>query len=340
MRAQFELTADCPACGVEGVVVEVYDPNEPACALGLPAEARCRLCEAAWIAKLTEGPDSKGVAVRGTGHCPCCGHTLIDEELSSHACSMCGSRAKRETSREPVDVKDRAALERALRRLADEESAESLDGFLASNFVGRSVDEVHARIVRGEPVETGFGVIFSLFQRGAGTVRGGSIAPARTTPPRPITVPPPRDVQHAYDPRAMVLALVSVLAADGHYDAKEMAFIERFVVAEGMAPLKPEEMRVHRPLEVSGRIPPARRAEVVELMTELACIDGSADPSELRIVESYATAWGISPDELSEWLERYRARYATDLQRFLRRVRAFFLAPRDPHEHPPRREHS
>ena len=29
MRAQFELVADCPACRVEAVVVEVYDPNEP-----------------------------------------------------------------------------------------------------------------------------------------------------------------------------------------------------------------------------------------------------------------------------------------------------------------------
>jgi uncharacterized tellurite resistance protein B-like protein len=337
LRAQFELTADCPSCGVEGVVVEVYDPSEPACALGLPAEARCRLCEAAWVVRLTEGPDSKGVAARGTGHCPCCGHALGDDELAAHACSRCGSRARREPSREAADVKDRAALERALRRMADEEG-EALDAFVASNFVGRTLDEVHARIARGEPVDTGFSVLFSLFQRGAGTVRGGSIAARRSTPPRPITVPPPRDVAHAYDPRAMVLALVSVLAADGHYDAREMAFIERFVVAEGMAPLRPEEMRVHRPLEVSGRIPPARRAEVVELMTELACIDGSADPSELRIVESYATAWGISPDELAAWLERYRARYATDLQRFLRRVRAFFLAPRDPHAHPPRRE--
>ncbi len=329
--------ADCPACGVEGVLVEVYDPNEPACAFGLPAESRCRLCEAAWAVKLFEGPDSKGLRARVTGHCPCCGHSLSDEELSAHACAECGSRARREATRSPVDVKDRAVFEGALRRMADEES-EPFESFVTSNFVGRTLDEVHSLIGRGEPVETGFNMLFSLFQPGAGAVRGGSVATHRTTPPRPITVPPPREAPHAYDPRAMVLALVSVLAADGHYDAREMAFIERFVVAEGMPPLRPEEMRVHRPLEVSGRIPPARRAEVVELMTELACIDGSADPSELRIVESYATAWGISPDELAVWLDRYRARYATDLQRFLRRVRAFFLAPRDPHANHPRRE--
>ena len=73
--------ADCPACGVEGVLVEVYDPNEPACAFGLPAESRCRLCEAAWAVKLFEGPDSKGLRARVTGHCPCCGHSLSDEEL-------------------------------------------------------------------------------------------------------------------------------------------------------------------------------------------------------------------------------------------------------------------
>ncbi len=336
MRTQFELVADCPSCGVEGVLIEVYDPSEPACALGVPAEARCRLCEAQWVGRVTEGPDSKGVADRATGHCPCCGHVLVDDEVAAHACGACGSRASREPSKPAVDVRDRATLERALARMAAEDGEARLDAYVTSNFSSRTLDEVHARIARGEPVETGFNVLFSLFQRGGGAVRGGAVAARRSTPPRPITVPPPRELAIEYDPRAMVLALVSVLAADGNYDAREMAFIERFVVAEGMAPLRPEEMRVHRPVEVSGRIPPARRAEVVELMTELACIDGSADPSELRIVESYASAWGIAPDELSAWLARYRARYATDLQRFLRRVRAFFLAPRDPHATPHR----
>ena len=330
MRTQFELSGDCPACGVEGVVVEVYDPVEPACALGVPADARCRLCEGAWAGRVSEGPGTLTLAARATGHCPGCAHPLTDNELAAHACGVCGARARREPSKPPVDLRDRAAFERALRRMADDESDGDLEAFVAANFAGRTLDEAHARIVRGEAVATGFGALPTLFSPTAGAGRGSPVAARRNTPVRPISVPPPRPIEHAYDPRAMVLALVSVLAADANYDAREMAFIERFVEAEGMAPLQPDEMRVHRPLEVSARIPPARRQEVVELMMELACIDGSADPSELRIVESYAVAWGITRASLDAWHARYKARYATDLQRVLGRVKAFFLAPADP----------
>jgi len=40
VRAQFQLVTECSACSVEGVLVEVYDPAVPACAFGVPAEAR------------------------------------------------------------------------------------------------------------------------------------------------------------------------------------------------------------------------------------------------------------------------------------------------------------
>ena len=42
--APFELLADCPRCKVESALVEVYDPASVACHLGVPAEARCRVC--------------------------------------------------------------------------------------------------------------------------------------------------------------------------------------------------------------------------------------------------------------------------------------------------------
>lgn len=325
------MSAECSACGVEGVAIEVYDPDEPACALGVPAEVRCRLCECVWRGAIAEGLRSQGLARRGTGHCPACGHALTEGETAAHACIACGTRASLQRTAEGANLKDRAAFDTALARIARDEGTGDVEVFVRENFQGRTVDGLFEAIAAGARIETSFGVLDTLFQRG-GAMRGGAVPSRRATPHRPITVPPPaRPAEHAYDPRAMVLALVSVLAADGQYDAREMAFIERFVLAEGMAPLKPEEMRVHRPVEVQTRIPPARRAEVVALMIELACIDGSVDPSEMRIVESYATAWGIADDEVAAMIEKYSARYATDLQRFLRRVRAFFLAPRDPH---------
>lgn len=316
--------------------MEVYDPNEPACALGLPAESRCRLCEAAWSASVVEGPASRGITARGTGHCPCCGHALVDEEVEAHACCMCGSRAKTDTTCAPLDLRERATFERALRRLAGEEGEDDVHTFVVSNFMGLTLEDVHARVSRGERVETGFDVLFSLFNRGAASATRAttSAAPARKKSPAASVSGPRPATRAAYEPRAMLLALVSVLVADGSEDPRETDFVNRFLANEGLDPLRPEELRVHRPAEVAARIPPHRRAEVVELMTQLACIDGDADQSEMRLVESYATAWGIPEEDIAAWVERYRARYATDAQRFLRRLKAFFVAPRE-HEHHP-----
>ncbi len=334
MRAQFELVTDCPACGVDGVVVELYDPAVPACAFGVPAEARCRLCEAEWVAALAEGPGSAGARDRGTGHCPCCGNALGDEELEAHACARCGSRARRDPSRPGADVRDADTLRACVARMARDDGDASLDHFVALNFLGRTFEQVHASIARGERVETGFDVLYSLFQRGGASARGGAAVSRRSDrPPKHASVPPPKASEHRYDPRAILHALVSVLAADGQHDPRETAFLDRFLQDERLEALRPEELRVHRPVEVAARIPPERRAEVVELMTQLACVDGVADPSEMRIIESYATAWGVAPEELEAWLERYRAQYATDLQRFFRRVKAFFVAPRAPLPH-------
>jgi hypothetical protein len=108
-----------------------------------------------------------------------------------------------------------------------------------------------------------------------------------------------------YDPRAILLALVSVLVADGDTTrGRPPSWTASSPREHG--PLRPEEWVVHRPVEVAARIPPARRAEVVELMTQLACVDGEADPSELRVIESYAAAWAIPREDIEAWVERYR----------------------------------
>jgi uncharacterized tellurite resistance protein B-like protein len=125
----------------------------------------------------------------------------------------------------------------------------------------------------------------------------------------------------------MVLALVSVLVADGQRDPREVDFVNRFLAREGMHPLDDSELRVWRPMEIATRIPTPRRAEVVELMTQLACIDGEADPSELRLVQSYAQAWGILDEALDGWLQVYKSRHASGAQRFWQGLRGFFLAP-------------
>lgn len=307
-------------------MLELYDPLAPASVFGLPSEARCRLCAALWRAEVREGPDSQGLKDRGTGRCPGCAHALEDVEVHAHACSRCGSRARLALARAPEPLRDPAALLRCLERFAEEEGGGGVQAFVENNFLGLTVDELHARIARGEPVETSLDAWFSIFQRGARGGGGGGGAggarPPGTVAPRSSRPEPPRT-----EPRAMVLALVSVLVADGQRDPRELDFINRFLAREGLGPLDPAELRVWRPVEIATRIPAARRAEVVELMTQLACVDGEADPSELRLVQSYAQAWGIVDDDLDGWLQQYKARYATDVQRFWRGLRGFFLAP-------------
>ncbi len=322
MATQFELLADCPRCNIDGAVVELYDPHDPAGVMGIPAESRCRMCGAAWAGRVAPGPDSKGVGFRGSGHCPGCSRALTDEEVEAHACCMCGARGRSEETSAGVDLRDYAVFLDRLACFADEEHETDIAAFTESNFTLGSVDAVHAAVLRGERVETAFDAMFSLFHRGAG--HGGAMRAGQ----RGNAVPKPAP-RVAHDPRAMLLALVSVLVADGKQDPRELAFLDRFLKAEGMGPLEPKELKVHRPVEVAGRIPPERRAEVVELMAQLACIDGETDPSEVRLLSSYASAWGIADEDVRDWLARYRHRYATDVQRFFKKLKSFFLAPKD-----------
>lgn len=326
MRAQFELLSDCPVCRVDGAIVEVYDPLEPACALGHPAESRCRICNARWASRVIAGPGAEGVLTPETGRCPLCEHRLRDDEIEAHTCAMCGTRAVLERVRESDPIGMRAVFEANLLRFAHDEGEGDLKTFLDVNFMGASVSEIHDRVLRGERTETTFDALFGLFHQGGRSGGGPHGAPT----PRAVAAETPKVYEGArdgaeYDPRAMLLALVSVVLADGQTHPREAEFVDRFLTAEAMAPLRPEEYRVHRPMEISPKIPPQRRAEVVELMTQLACIDGEADPSEVRIVRSFAAAWGIGDEQVTEWLERFRWRYASDARRFLHRVRSFFV---------------
>lgn len=330
VRAQFELVSDCPACRVDGTVTELYDPGAPVCAFGLPAESACRLCLARWAGEVTPGPDGGAIALRGDGHCPVCARALTDDEVTAHACCMCGARAKLPQREAGVDLRDRGVLEGRLRAMADEDGERDLGRYLDANFLGRTVDQVHEAVRAGDRVETGLDAWFSLFGRGG---RGASPHAVRPPPSPPkLGSDVAGSTRRDHDPRAMLLALVSILVADGQQDPREVAFVDRFLAQEGFDPLRPSEVKVHRPMEIASRIPPSRRAEVVELMAQLACVDGEADPSELRVLSSYASAWGIPIDDVEAWVEHYRRRPSrANPTRFLQRIKSFFVVPREAH---------
>ncbi len=341
MVAQFEILADCPVCLCEGSLIEVYDPLDTASSLGIPADARCRLCCAVWSATVVPGPGSLGAAARGSGRCPCCGHTLLEQEVQAHACGQCGSRARAELVRPPDALGDLAAIGRALARFADEESERDVTAFVASNFTAETIEGVLAAVLRREPIETSFAAMHTLFNRhgGRGAAAGGggagvkrdrreSRAPVVLGPGVHLPVPAPP----VYETRAMLHALVSIVVADGEIDADERAFIEAFTAREGLVAPGDNDYTMHRPVEVAGRVPPDRRLELLERMTELACIDGVADSSEMRIVRAYAAIWSVDDDVLGGWVEKYRLARASRGRRWMLRVKDFFLAPPPPEQ--------
>jgi uncharacterized tellurite resistance protein B-like protein len=315
VRAQVELTSECPECRTQGVWLELYDPAAPATALGLPAEARCRLCGAARVGQVEAGSAPLRAGPWPVGECPFCAHTLDEGDLSAHACRACGAKASTASARAGEPMGQRDALERALRALMADEGDDDLDGFLRRAFGATDLAELGERYARARPVDTALD--------GGTAFLTGAVARA-TTEPRVADLGRPRTVMPD-DRRAMLLALVSVLMADGQRDPREMPLVESFLKAEGLAPLSPWELRVHRPVEIAARVPVARRAELVSLMVQLAYADGVADPMEVRVLRAFADAWAVPQDEVDRMLETFRLAQRSRQRRLLDRLRAFFL---------------
>ena len=315
MRAQVELTSECPECHTRGVWLELYDPAVAASALGLPAEARCRLCAAARVGQVTAGSSALRAAPWPAGGCPFCARPLGEGDLAAHGCRACGARAALVSTRAGVGLGDVEALERALRGLMADEGDVDVAGFVRRAFGTGDLAALAARYAEGAAVDT-------ALDGGTGFLTGAVARVASEAKPgRPSGPAAPPD-----DRRAMLLALVSVLMADGQRDPREMPLVEAFLAAEGLAPLSAEELRVHRPVEIAARVPVGRREGLVSLMAQLAYADGVADPSEVRVLRAFADAWTVPQEDVDRWLETYRAARRSRQQRLLDRLRAFFLS--------------
>lgn len=155
---------------------------------------------------------------------------------------------------------------------------------------------------------------------------GASLAPARTlaqTDERGIERPP-----LSAPPRAILFPLVSVISADGEIHPAERAFVDAFLVSEGMAPLAESELKVYTPAEAARYVPKERREKIVELMCEVAMVDGLADDAELRVVRAYAAAWQVSEEKVETWLWGYEHAQASAARQFWLRIRRFVLSSR------------
>ncbi len=142
-------------------------------------------------------------------------------------------------------------------------------------------------------------------------------------PPRESRPPPP-----SAPPRAIVYPLVSVIVADGEVHPEELALVDRFLQSEGLAPLSPEELRVHHPSEVAHFVPKERREAVVQLMCESAAVDGMPDESERRVIRAYATAWDVDDEKIDFWMWGYEEMNTSLARQLFLKLRRFVLSAR------------
>ena len=121
---------------------------------------------------------------------------------------------------------------------------------------------------------------------------------------------------------------MSVISADGEVHPAERAFVDAFLQGEGLAPLADHEVRVYTPAEAAPYVPKERREKIVELMCEVAMVDGLADDAEVRVVRAYASAWRVPEEKVSTWLWGYEHAQASPARQFWLKIRRFVLSSR------------
>lgn len=293
----WQVIADCPGCGTDGAVLELMDPEHPACHLGVPASSECRMCGEQAVAASSGLSPAHAV---GDRRCPSCAEPLDDGSLDARRCVRCDWAPGIE--RTPgVDVRDPETARAALTRWAEAEGLTLEE--LCGGELGGTPDEVIGRYTRGERVTSGLDAYAFLFPgMAAGTASSVGEPPARSGQADAIPVP--------HDPRAPARLLASVMVADGELRAGERTYVDRWLEREGLPPLDPVELRPWRPHEVGPIGDPALALRALEAAVELMHLDGERDGSELRIVRTWARVWGIGEDRVAAWNDRYDRRYA------------------------------
>lgn len=360
--APVELIADCPACGLEGGVVEVYDALVPACRFGLPASTRCKLC-AAESHGAFDRPPARALHEIAANRCPACLRELGPSAIDARRCPSCHACAALAERVPPASFATLAELERALDRWAGREGFASQRALVTATFVEHDVAKLFDALRRGKRLEVLADPFANMGVRTTGGTGRGSDAdplpadamrsvpspapesithhdlqyaptdplapplappPPAPVPPLVVTVPPPPSAP----PRAIVFPLVSVVAADGEIHPEERALVDRFLQAEGLAPLADHEFAVHHPSEVAHLVPPERREEVVRLMCETAAIDGMPDESERRVIRAYAAAWHVDDEKLEFWMWGYESMNTSLARQLFMKLRRFVLSAR------------
>lgn len=339
--SRVELTSDCSDCNLEGGLVETYDALAPPCRFGVPLETRCKLC-ASGARGVFDRPAAKALSEIPANRCPSCLHELSASAVDERACATCGARASLEPIEAPRRFAERADLEAALDAWAARDRFATRDALVAATFVAGTVDGLFALLQRGERLEVIADPFANMGVRTVGTssARLPAAKPSASTAARAPALAPSPEAPEAREeaprsvappsapPRAIVYPLVSVIAADGEIHPAERALVDRFLVGEGLEPLRDDEFSVHHPSEVAHLVPRERREEVVKLMCESAAVDGMPDESERRVIRAYATAWHVDDEKVEFWLWGYEAMGTSIARQLWLKLRRFVLSAR------------
>ena len=284
----FASLADCPACRVQGAVVETWDAKLP----GVAVSSRCRMCSR----ELDMGQESKPATALSR---------LSDVERAL-------TRWAHEEGHD--DVADFVASAFVLASLPAVHAALILGDPVETSF--DVMGFLFSHMGGGSP-----GVDAGAVDAPASDPALSSRAVLRA-PPAPILA---AVGARAFHERNELLALAATAAADGAVVDVERAFLDAFARNRGLAVLGDHELRVFRPDEIGPVGSLLDRERVLEKMVELAFIDAHAagdelDESEVRVIRGFARSWGVDPARIDAWLRAWADEGATLFAKLLKRA--------------------
>jgi hypothetical protein len=287
--APVELLADCPRCGLEAGVVEIYDAFVPACRFGIPASATCRLC-----GTRVEGTFDRSVETPmrdvEANRCPACLAELAPSALDERRCRSCGGAAALAPRAEPRPLTTEDELREALDEWASREGFTSRDELLTTTFCEPDLRTIHARLVAGERLEVVVDPFASMGMRPAASAE----ARARSRPPPHATSPHTAtngQRKKPFDPTVTEIDPFAALAV-APTDPLAAPMTPR-VSSTPSGPASPHRSSPPRSADPPPRSAPPRA--IVFPLVSVVAADGEVHPAERALVDRFLESEGLAP---------------------------------------------
>lgn len=301
--AAVELNNDCPSCGLESGVVEVYDALVPACRFGAPATARCKLCGEQHDATIDREP-AKPMREVPANRCPACLAELGPNALDDRRCAGCGVRVTITQVAPPADLGTELALVAALDAWAAREKWPSREALVEATFCEPRLAAILASIAAREPLEVIADPFANLGMKTTGK-KERKAKPAARAPEPPAPIVSPKATLPDFQPNITApdpMSAFNVAPTDPAQRplvrppfnppppevSPPRAALERAAGEAPAAPPPPPQEATAPPISA----PP--RAVVYPLVSVVAA-DGEIHPAERELVDRFLASEGLAP---------------------------------------------